>query len=530
MTKIASQRGFLMLLAVVVIIIIGFIGLAASFMFTASVRSSADHLKSTQSLYLADAGLEQATYKLLASTLTNRSACSGLNVNNTLGAGSYLTTGTSNYVSAATTLNGALSAIATTIPVVNTAGYQSSGRIMVDRELINYADISGNNFVGAIRGVDGSVAVAHATGVPVGQYQCTLDSEGGVPNLSAPANPGDPIGKRTLRQAVQLQEAWAVGGITAANTFGIERWNNPTEIAWNSATVTLAGAAALNSVYATSYVDAWAVGEPVGSNLMIAHWNGTAWLRVLPAVALNSALNSVHCENNDDCWAVGNSVSGNLLLERWNGTTWARVLPAVTLANNLSSVNCVATNDCWAVGIAAGSNLLLERWNGTNWTRVLPAVAVNSNLTGVYCVATNDCWAVGSAVGANLVLERWNGTSWSRVLPAVAVNGALNGIYCAASNDCWAVGNAVGSNLLLEHWNGTNWSRTLPAVARNQGLTEVACADSSDCWAVGSAGTTEHWDGTSWVQVTSPLGVVLNGVTIVNPRLSPQAAWEEIFP
>lgn len=119
---------------------------------------------------------------------------------------------------------------------------------MIDRELIDYSAIDGDSFVGAVRGAAGTAAAAHAGGTPVGQYQCGLISQGGVPSLAAPD------GLRTLQQGVQLQEGWAVGA-------------NGTILQWDSTTWTAAASPVgvqLNSVSMLSYADGWAVGNAQG--------------------------------------------------------------------------------------------------------------------------------------------------------------------------------------------------------------------------------------------------------------------------
>jgi hypothetical protein len=72
-------------------------------------------------------------------------------------------------VSALTTLNGSLSASATTITVVSTTGFAASGAIGIDGEYITYSGKTGTTFTGCVRGV-GSTARAYATGTEVAQY------------------------------------------------------------------------------------------------------------------------------------------------------------------------------------------------------------------------------------------------------------------------------------------------------------------------------------------------------------------------
>lgn len=65
---------------------------------------------------------------------------------------------------AATTgqLNGALTAAATSITVDSTSGFSPSGRLIIESEIISYANISSTQFRGCIRGLEESTAVTHA--------------------------------------------------------------------------------------------------------------------------------------------------------------------------------------------------------------------------------------------------------------------------------------------------------------------------------------------------------------------------------
>lgn len=54
-----KQQGFLLVLAAVLIVIIGFLGVALSFLITSDVRSGSDHFESARALFLAESGLER---------------------------------------------------------------------------------------------------------------------------------------------------------------------------------------------------------------------------------------------------------------------------------------------------------------------------------------------------------------------------------------------------------------------------------------------------------------------------------------
>lgn len=522
--RLHLQHGYLSIIAVLLIVVIGFVGTAVAYMISASANSAINLQLSAQALYLADGGLEQAISKLTRPSLTDRTACAGLNISNTLGNGIYSVTATGPfYVSSASTLTGTLSAVATTIPVVNASGYQSMGRIMIDNELINYIRISGNSFLGVTRGVDGSTATSHASGTRVGQYQCTLSSQGGVPSLTAPANPSSPQGKRILQDNVQLQEAWAIGNRKGSN-FTLVRWNQPSELAWSNASV--AGTNALNGIAMLSYVDAWAVGD----NGNFIHWDGNSWSLTMVSPN-NIAYESVFCSASNDCHAVGANSGSTPAILHWKGASWTRIVPGGTTAKtDLKSVHCDASNDCWAVGDNKGK--LFYRWNGATWTSEDESVLNSYTYNGVFCDSSNDCWAVGK----NATFARKNGASWTNFATGLP-SAQYNSIFCNSSSDCWAVGNVNSSRDLITHWNGTSWSRDSSNPTPIADLNDVNCVRADDCWAVGATSSGNnpaliHWDGNSWTQATTsglPTDVVLNGIAIVGPQSHPESGWSESF-
>jgi hypothetical protein len=68
---------------------------------------------------------------------------------------------------ATTTLNGGIDAVVTTITVVSTSAFPTSGRIDIGTELITYTGKTATDFTGCVRGANGSTAASHLTGVTV---------------------------------------------------------------------------------------------------------------------------------------------------------------------------------------------------------------------------------------------------------------------------------------------------------------------------------------------------------------------------
>ena len=375
------------------------------------------------------------------------------------------------YATGATLAAPGINATDNIIPVqVNgTAGYASWGRIMIDRELIDYHGITGNSLLNAVRGMDGSTAVPHVTGTRVGHYQCNLRSQGGVPALAAIPPPD---GLRSLNIGVQLQEGWVVGQPGPAAPPG----QRPRLLRWNS----------------VAAPNAW------------ANYNAAA-------ININQQLNGISMLSYADGWSVGNrtaaTTSGWFFL-RWNNPVagaWARPImtTAGVTAQNLNSVHMVSATDGWAVGnvlvapVPATQRWTFLRWNGAAWSRVLvttPAGSTAVTLNSVNMISATDGWAVGNVLGA------WAGAVTQR----------------------WA----------FFRWDGANWIRVAVNTPGVNALTlqEVTCVHANDCWAVGNAGARLHWDGAVWTAVTVPaVAQNLFSVSVIGARQRPQAGWQEDY-
>ncbi len=70
---------------------------------------------------------------------------------------------------AASTLNGAIDAVVTTITVVSTSAFTASGAIWIDGEYITYSGKTATDFTGCVRGADGTTAASHLSGAQVSQ-------------------------------------------------------------------------------------------------------------------------------------------------------------------------------------------------------------------------------------------------------------------------------------------------------------------------------------------------------------------------
>ncbi len=570
---IRRARGFLLIVAVLLLVVVAVAVLALGNMISADIRAGVGHAQSEQAYFVAYSGLERATRTLLEPTLANRVPCASLNGNPAVtdvaaGPGKFSVRapgGAAVYPSPPATLNGNLSATAGVIPVNSIAGYSARGRVMIDTESIDYSATSNAAascgsapcFVGAHRGMAGTSASTHTTGTRVGQFQCDVQSAGGVPDRVSPH------AERVLTQGTQLQEAWAVGAPGGAGQrpwfvrFRENTWADLTHTSFNVN-------AQLNKVAMLSYADGWAVGNQSGGEL-IYHWTVTpapGWARMAVSGAIpNVNLQGVHCLDASSCWAVGAvaNIGGggnNATIIRWTGgPAWTyparsngAPLPSPAVNAQLNSVWCNSANDCWAVGNNATAGVTGEvilRWTGgPRWTRMAVSGSIpNARLWSVKCIAANDCWAVGAASGGNAVIIRWTGgPAWSysaAVLPTPAVNAQLNSVTCNSASDCWAVGNTVGGNEVILRWSGgPRWVRIGPSAAiANANLNAVSCVNAIDCWAVGNASggreTMLHWDGSAWTQLADSASASnrnLFSVDVIGAAQRAPAARREVYP
>jgi hypothetical protein len=526
------ERGFLLILAVILIAVSAAFSVVMLTLVTGGAQSGALDSVSSQAFLTAESGLDRATNALLTPTLANRLACNALTGNAavtdvSVGGGRYIVTGGAGVYAAGATLTVAAGVADTAFTVSSTAGYAARGRLLIDREVVNYTGTTPTSFVGLARAADGTTAAAHAIGARLGQDQCTITSQGGVPDLTAPE------ARRTTSHAVQLQEGWAVGprtgggGFTAQNLNAIycspsANWcwavGNAGAIGyWDGANWTAVASPtgqALFGVSCSAANNCWAVGtraNATSTGWVFLRWNGTVWnLTNSTNPAINAQnLTAVHVVSATEAWTVGNpgAAGQRPMILVWNGAQWSLSIAGLPAINTLlNAVTCIAGNTCWTVGNNSGGELTLRRVAPGNWQRIGPvASADNRNLRGLACTGVNDCWSVGVAGGTAdrwPWLIRWNGAAWSNYdSSALNLNAQLNAVTCVDPTNCFAVGSIIGNNFTILRWNGASWAnQSFTDATYRQNLNGVACvnSDPNNCWAVGNAGRLVRWNGIGW--------------------------------
>jgi len=541
--RIAQQKGYLTVVAVLLILVIGFLGTAIAYMFVSGGTSTTNFSLAEASLYISESGLVKATRFLLTPTLTGTNArisCAGLNSNSNLtnsafgkGAFTVTTVSGSPFVSM-DTLASAITSTATTIPVTDVTGFASSGRILIDREAINYTGISGNSFIGVTRAVNNTLASSHTSGTSVSQLQCSLNSVGGIPSVSA-AN-----WQRVLQQSVELQEAYAVG-VNTGGAFVASHWNQPTELAWTNASLTSASNTTLNGIDMLSNAEGWTVGNTASTSFIYIHiLAGTATVLSVAGGCAGQNLLAVSAVSASEAWAVGvvnrltNCKNGNYryTITRWNGSAWSSLSSATSPSipadsssalSNLNAVQVIDTsgNGIGDFGFAVGDSGTILKYNGTTWTKLTSPTT--QSLNSVNIVSTNEAWAVGAAG----VILKWNGTSWSTFTSPTTT--ALNQITMLDTQGTGtaSAGWAVGNSGVAITYNGTSWSSQNIGGVNRFG---VKMFSANDVWAVGVGGAITHWDGSAWTAFSSGVTTQLNDIAIVSLKTEPLSGWQEIYP
>ncbi|HJP65730.1 MAG TPA: hypothetical protein VKA30_05435 [Actinomycetota bacterium] len=320
--------------------------------------------------------------------------------------------------------------------------------------------------------------------------------------------------------AVSPTDAWAVGmdQIGATRSPLVEHWDGQR---WRAVRVPRPAnrQSWFNGVLALSGTDVWAVGEstnPQADNqdqrTLIEHWNGTVWSIVPspnPAVNGNSGdvLMGIDGNGPNDLWTVGWAFDEpnqqiQMLLAHWNGSAWTAAPSPSPLgsAHFGTAVTTISPTDAWAVGNDSLEENISAHWNGSQWTLV-PTPSLHdglspiNDLTGVTANAGSDVWASGYEANVNNqnfmkpYLLHWNGSAW-RLIPTPNQGGEgsrLNGVVALAPNDVWAVGQTQELNgtilTLTQQFNGTAWT-TVPSP--NPGVNGPLILNSLD--GVASAG------------------------------------------
>lgn len=568
--KIAKQKGFLLVLVTIIIVIFGLLTAALVAMFIRSSVSSSYLQALGKASALAESGLDLGLSNLSQSTLSNRQTCSGLSGTATLTSGSFsvaLATDTANSINpryASSSLATAVSSGSSpsTISVNDSSVFAShGGRVLIGAEVFEYLSISsGTTLSGVTRARAGTRATSHVVGELVSQFQCTMASTGDSPATN-------PLSTRQYQAAVQSPTVFAVG------TNGtLLDWNNDSaQLTWQA--LSSGTSVDLYAVSALNYHSAWAVGELANianigyfnfARLQGNTWSGLAFSSGVKNGASN--LYAVSATSESEAWAVGDVQGNNFVIMRWvrdgaNSTgNWCRLTTnaAICTKNYSTSGTSGAQRILYAVGTldlngdgfanvgyagggqggtGSGNRGIILYYDGSLWSSIsLPASSNRiGQIQGLSIIpngssAPKDIFFVGlssQSTGAGKIMELENG-AWNTVLTTTNPMSAVSMVD--TNGDGFAdFGIAVGNNGTVYSFNAGTWSGPFTITSSN--LNGVAVLSPTDIWIVGDNGVRFHSDGTSVVSLTASVTTSQNllGLTAIFPHDSGLSPWYDLI-
>ena len=537
-----KQRGFMVMSAVVLAVVVGLMAATVAYLYSAGARSAANQAMTTQAFYIAEAGLEVGLHSVSSRTLSLRSSCAGAAAGPiTFQGGTYTITGTA-YTPTQTTLTAGITAASTIIPVASVAGYAPSGSIIIDDEIIDYGSVGTSGsacspaaspcFLGAVRGQGGLPAASHSSGTRLRQDNfCQITSVGTISSGLTT------LASRTVRKSVKFAQPMFGGNQSGGEV--IAMWNGRQWV--RQATSGSIQNRDVNGMTVPTLSTGWGVGQRFSGGVcggskrgFFILFNATSpvWTQASCAQNNNVSQNlyGVDCiDGTNICKAVGNSRT----FASWDGSDWSTdsvdtfgsgSVPSI----RINAVSCISSSNCYAVADDSGGEVIIY-WNGSIWRRVGPSGSLaNEDLTGIDCVNGSFCMVVGDD-GA---FFRYNGSGWSTApTSGIGSNHDMNGVYCNSTTDCWAVGNNTGGGALFDRWNGSVWSRPagIYSGAPDVDMRAVFCADVNNCWAVGEFGMA-FWNGLTWEDATTGVaGLEGYGVSGRKGVIDRSFGWREVF-
>lgn len=521
------QQGYLIIAAVIIIITIAFFAATTVYMYLASTDSSSKFISSERSYYLAQTGIERATYGLFTSNVADKVSCTDINSGNTSFTnvpfinGQFSVTGVANAI--ITTLAANISATDTTISLISTSGFLGSGGIVIiDREAIRYIGFSGNSLVGVTRAVNGTAATTHFSGAKVTQKSCLLTSIGNI---------SDAIGYSSAslqKSASQIQEIWVVGnGGLIVRGIG-SSW---TQVASGTT-------ANLNGISMANYAEGWVVGDAVSGHSTILHWDGSNFSAVANPGVTN--LRGVWVVSNLEAWAVGD---GGLVL-RWDGTQWNTVtVPPYTPATNFYGISVIDTNSdgIGDFGFADGTAGRMIKYENGVWNEDDinpnrdPNINKSNDLKRVAMVSTTEVFASGVKEALYWRAEPMTTPQWH---VNNNPNTVLNALVVLDVNPNDGLADFVlvaGTNGKTSEWHSVNpvnpaWNNSMDTGAD---INDLAAFSPTDVWAVGFSGGAYkvlHWDGVNpWTYGGYSTATQLNSMAATGVMIQDLGVWGRVY-
>jgi len=566
-----------MVVAVVIIVIIGLLSATLVSMYLRATEATLRLQAIPAAGALGESGLEQGKKNITEPIIANRQSCTNLSNTTTLTTGTAQASRSQSsgnsinprYSYSTLTSGITSSTTPTSIVVSDTSVFAPHGRVMIGRETFQYGRITSATSLDNIsRAQDGSLAITHPIGSEVSQYQCTLSGTGSTVAASREYQQGtqQPVvyaigangtllrwnsdtselawqtvssGTTNNFKGISLQNyhsGWAVGNSTNGVTFNLARLQGNS---WANIGISdLAHAVNLNAVYATSSNEAWAVGDPASSSMIIYNWirnasnDNTNWCIMpcrsktlsLSASLLNSALYAIKMYDIDGDGYADRGFAAGVMAGNGGGNGGGNGNNGNGAENcseeGLSHGGCGGQFSEDGTGTTGGGIILY--YSGTGWSSVttaplnyiLPAIIgqiLDLDMTPFGNNAPVEAFFVGRTSSSNSpkgIITRlrmsggsasWNTTNnnFAQVLKSVSVIDTDGDGF--ADFGC-AVGNA-GAVVTFD----SNMNTTLTTLNAAINLNAVVVLSSKDIWVAGDSGARFHYDGTGWVQFNDGL-------------------------
>lgn len=179
----------------------------------------------------------------------------------------------------------------------------------------------------------------------------------------------------------------------------------------------------LTALWAASAHDVFVV----GSDAIVAHYNGTSWGRTIVGEPNKS---SIWGSSPNDVYALG-----TFDLSHFDGSAWSPV--PLDSGGGDGQVWGTGAADVWAM---VGSTQV-SHFDGTSWKTF--DLNIVGDLAAVWGSAANDVWASGSGGS----IAHWTGSSWSEVSHqdiGAPYLQQLVSVHGTAADDVWIVGHQLG--------------------------------------------------------------------------------------
>ncbi|MCD4786066.1 MAG: carboxypeptidase-like regulatory domain-containing protein [Candidatus Eremiobacteraeota bacterium] len=258
-----------------------------------------------------------------------------------------------------------------------------------------------------------------------------------------------------------------------------------------------------NDISAADANNVFAVGEVVGGRPLILSTanGGTLWTQYAAGgVPGAAALNSVWARTSTDVYAVGDGGSSR----RYEGVNWADNGSGAG-GGNIGAIDWFGVHGYNATSIyAVGAAGNINRYNGA-WEGQVAVGGGAKQLNGVYCGGAADSVY---AVGEDADLWRYTGGawivgSWADISAGITGTDDLKDVWASDASNVFVVGDDAATHgvFYVSQGGGAVWARTVQAAANTE-FKSVWGTSSFNVFVVGDNGSIFRYDGFNLTQIS----------------------------